>query len=404
MFKLDGLENPKPFKMWERTKYWTLEDTSLFGGATGLLIASNPRLFPGITGISRFVGAALAGCAVSAKTIQWVLNRGPPHQAQRIEQELAMQRRAHYQRISMDEKAKESLSRFGKGLLISYTSESQFMRILNTPFGGQSGTANPGSSPVTGHDTLYDEVHTMDMRLTGFQQAHAKQTIQLGADFDKDELAAPDYDNGYRQYNMDAADTDVKALKDYLEYLDVLHAEEAKALSFLWQELAPKEHEMHQLAQNDPEKDIVRRQLQFLNSIAIQANIRLAAIGYAQADTRKRLAQIRNDGPSAILKIPSPGASESPDEISNEDRVLQKITMRIRDRWVYTRALVVEADHVLSQVDGMKAKGLLDSDNIELIERFREENVQLRRNVIATERLLKDLEDRSSKADGGNGR
>jgi hypothetical protein len=389
VFKLDGLDNPKPFKLWERTKLWTLEDASLFGGATGLLIASNPRLFPGATGISRFVGVTIAGCAVGAKTAEWAFGRGAPHQAKRVEWVLAMQRRAHYQRLSQDEKAKASLSRFGQALLMSYTGDSTLMKILSKPFGGLSGMANPGSGPVVGQGHGHNDAHIEAMRQMKIQQAHAKQPVLMLAEFDKDELAAPDYDGGHRQYRMDAADTDLEALQEHLEHLNKLRAEEARELAFVWQELAPKEHKMHQLPQEDPEKDLIRRELQLLNSIATHSSVRLAVIGYAQADARKRLAQIRKEDPDSDLTA---------------NYVPQKIASRIRKRWEDARSDAAQVEHVLSQFDELKAQGMTHGHANEQAEALRENQTQLKQNVIATERLLKEFEDRISKADAGTGR
>jgi hypothetical protein len=405
VFKLDGLDNPKPFKLWERTKLWTLEDASLFGGATGLLIASNPRLFPGATGISRFVGVTIAGCAVGAKTAEWAFGRGAPHQAKRVEWVLAMQRRAHYQRLSQDEKAKASLSRFGQALLMSYTGDSTLMKILSKPFGGLSGMANPGSGPVVGQGHGHNDAHIEAMRQMKIQQAHAKQPVLMLAEFDKDELAAPDYDGGHRQYRMDAADTDLEALQEHLEHLNKLRAEEARELAFVWQELAPKEHKMHQLPQEDPEKDLIRRELQLLNSIATHSSVRLAVVGYAQADARKRLAQIRKEDPAAISKMSLPATNElPPDSDLTANYVPQKIASRIRKRWEDARSDAAQVEHVLSQFDELKAQGMTHGHANEQAEALRENQTQLKQNVIATERLLKEFEDRISKADAGTGR
>ncbi|KAJ4382834.1 hypothetical protein N0V86_002059 [Didymella sp. IMI 355093] len=405
VFKLDGLENPRPFKLWERTKQWTLEDASLFGGATGLLIASNPRLFPGVTGISRFVGVTIAGCAIGAKTAEWAFGHGAPHQAKRIQWVLAMQRRAYYQRLSQDEEAKASLSRFGQALLMSYTGDSALMRILSKPFGGMSGMANPGGASVTGQGHGHNDAHIEAMRQLKIQQAHAKQPVIMLAEFEKDELAAPDYDGGHRQYRMDAADTDLEALQEHLEHLNKLRAEEAKELAFVWQELGPKEHKMHQLSQEDPEKDLIRRELQLLNSIATHTSVRLAVIGYAQADARKRLAQIRNENPAAISKIALPVMNElPPDNDLSENYVPQKIAARIRKRWQDARSDAAQVEHVLSQFDELKAQGMTHGHANEQAEALRENQTQLKQNVVATERLLKELEERISKADAGSGK
>ncbi|KAF2627834.1 hypothetical protein BU25DRAFT_367247 [Macroventuria anomochaeta] len=407
VFKLDGLDNPKPFKLWERTKLWTLEDASLFGGATGLLLASNPRLFPGAIGMSRFFGVIVAGSAISAKTAEWALGRGAPHQAKRVEWVLAMQRRAMYQRLSQDETAKASLSRFGRSLLISYTGDSPLMRTLSKPFGGLSGMANPGSATVVGHSHghVHSDAQMEAMRQMQMQQAHTKQPVLMLTEFEKEELAAPDYDGGYRQYRMDPTDTDLETLQEHLEHLNRLRDSEVKELAYVWQALAPKEYKMHQLFQEDPEKDLLRRELQLLNSIATHSNTRLAIIAYAQADARKRLAQIRNEDPASVAKVPLPTAEESPlDGDWTKTHIPRKTAERIRERWESARTEAAQVEHVLSQFDRLKAQGSTNSHADEQAEQLRKEQVQLKSNVVATERLLKEYEDQILKADGNTGK
>lgn len=402
VFKLDGLDNPKPFKLWERTKQWTLEDASLFGGATGLLIASNPRLFPGATGISRFFGVTIAGCAVGAKTAEWAFGRGAPHQAKRVEWVLKMQQRAMYLRLSQDEKAKASLSRFGQALLMSYTGDSPLMRILSKPFGGLSGMANPGSVTVVGHDHAHHDAQMEAMRQMQIQQAHAKHPVLMLAEFEEDELAAPDYDGGHRQYRMDPKDTDLETLQEHLEHLNKLRDSEAKELAYVWQTLAPKEHKMHQLSEEDPEKDLLRRELQLLNSIATHSSARLAIIAYAQADARKRIAQVRDEDPAAV---PSPVAEESIlDDNWRETYVPYKTAERIRQRWESARTDAARVDNVLAKFDQLKAQGSTNSYANEQAEALRKDKDQFKQNVVATERLLKEYEDQISKADANFGK
>lgn len=400
---MDGLENPKPFKLWERSKQWTLEDASLFGGATGLLIASNPRLFPGVTGFSRFFGVALAGCAVGAKTAEWAFGRGAPYQTKRMEWVLAMSRRAIYERLSQDEKAKASLSRFGQALLMSYTGDSPLMRLLSKPFGGLSGMANAGSTAVGGQGQPHGG--QMEAMRQQIQQAHAKQPVLMVAEFDKEELAAPDYDQGHRQYRLDPSETDLEALQEHLEQLNKLHDSEVKELAYIWKTLAPKEHRMHQLSQDDPEKDLVRRELQLLNSIATHSNVRLAVISYAQADARKRIAQIRKEDPVAVASLPLPGTEDpSLDEIWKETHAPQMTAERIRHRWENARTDVAHVDHVLAQFDQMKAQGSTNSHANEQAEQLRDNQWQLKQNVAATERLLKEFEDKVLKNESSTGK
>lgn len=405
MFKLDGLDDPKPFKLWERTKQWTLEDATLFGGATGLLLASNPRLFPGVTGFGRFFGVTIAGFAIGAKTGEWVFDWAQPYHAKRVAYVLAMQRRATYRRLSQDENAKAQLSRFGQALLLSYTGDSPLMRILSKPFGGLSGTANPRSATVAGHGQAHQGAQTEATRQIQMQQAHTKQPIHMLAEFDKEELAAPDYDRGFRQFRMDPTETDLDTLQEYLEYLKKLRASDAMELASIWQSLAQKEHKMHQLSQEDPEKDLLIRECQLLNSIAVHFNTRIAILAYAQADAGKRICQIRNEGAASGSTVPLPATEGLDfDDASRENLIPQKTTERIRQRWETARSDVAQVELLLSHCDQLKSQGGMTDDINEQVERIRKEQGQLKKHVVATERLLKEYEDQIHKADNNHGK
>lgn len=402
VFRRDGVDSPRPFKLWERTKQWTLEDFTLFGGATGLLIASNPRLFPGVRGVSKIVGAAIVGCAVGAKTADYAFATGPPGQTQRLEWVLARQRKAEYERLALDEKAKAELSRFGRLWLMSYTRQSTPMQILGKPFGGFSGTTTSvGPAGDTGHA---QEAQMAALR-DHIKQAHANPPSLMVAEFENEELAAPDYERGYRQYRVDPADLNVEELQDHLEHLNKLREFEAQELAYAWQTLVPKEHKMHQLSEEESEKELLRRELQLLNSIALHSQTRLAVISYAQADARKRLAQIRNEEPTAIAQHPLPGTQSIPFENNwSETYVPQKTVERIRGRWESVRGDLAQADALLAEWGHIEENGKKDGwhphpDSIRKAEHLKTTRDAIKLNVEATERLLKEFEDRVVKAE-----
>ncbi|KAK1918496.1 hypothetical protein P3342_001414 [Pyrenophora teres f. teres] len=59
---MDKIE-PEPGKLWERTKYWTVEDATLCGGALGIATVLNRRAVPGAYGFFRYSRAAMVGCS-----------------------------------------------------------------------------------------------------------------------------------------------------------------------------------------------------------------------------------------------------------------------------------------------------------------------------------------------------
>lgn len=402
VFQLDGLDNPKPWQLWERTSQWTLEDATLYGGASGLLLALNPRLLPGATGLTRFLGITVVGCAIGSKTAEWAFGRGPPHQAKRVEWVLAAQRRAMYRRVQEDERARASLSRFARSLLMAYTGDNPLIRILSRPFGGLAGMSNPGNEIVAG--SAHSASQLQAMQQIRMQQAHAKQPVLFLTEFDKEELAAPDYNEGYRQYSMELKDTDLEILQEHLDHLDKLRAAEVKELAYLWQGLAQKEHDLYQKSQEDSEKDLLRRELQLLNSIATHSNSRVAVLTFQQADTRKRIGQLQNQdlsssGSLPLLQIEEARLSDNWTETHSPQRSAE----RIRKRWEDARADLAYVEHVLAQFDTLKAQGSMSGAAISQAEKLREDAGHMKKNIKATERLLKEYENQIHKADASAG-
>ena len=402
VLRRNGVYNPRPFKLWERTKQWTQEDLALFGGATGLLIASNPRLLPGVRGFPKILGAAIVGCVVGARTADHAFAPGLTGLAQPMELLLAMRRKAEYEHLAQDEKAKAELSRFGRFWLGAYTRESIVTQILGKPFGGLSGTTTSiGTAGDPGHA---QEAQTAALR-ERIEQAHATPPTLMVVGFEDEELAAPDYERGYRQYRMDPADLNVEEVQDHLEHLSKLHESEAKELAYAWQTLVLKEHKMHQLLAEEAEKELLRRELQLLNSIAVHSQIRLAVISYAQADARKRLAQIRNEEPTAIAKHPLPATqSISLENNWSKTHVPQSTVEHIRGRWESVRSDLAQADAHLALLNQIEEKSKKDGRHPDPDLKSKAEHVRttrdaLKLNVEATERLLKEFEDRVVKAE-----
>jgi len=74
VFKMEGIQ-PKPGKLWERTKHWTWEDATLGGGVVGAFLALNPRALPGVYGFAILRSGYSWVCArIQGRTI---LHRSP---------------------------------------------------------------------------------------------------------------------------------------------------------------------------------------------------------------------------------------------------------------------------------------------------------------------------------------
>ncbi|KAF1359514.1 hypothetical protein EJ07DRAFT_119773 [Lizonia empirigonia] len=237
------------------------------------------------------------------------------------------------------------------------------------------------------------------------QQAQGRVPIILLTEFQKEELAAPDYEGAHRQYLMDPTDIDIETLKDHLKHLNKLRAAEVKELAYAWQGLAQKEHDLHRLSQEDPEKDMLRRELQLLNSLATHISTRIAVITYAQADTRKRIGQIENEDPASLSTIfPLKIAEDSILHDGWRDTFApQSSVERIRQRWENARVEWAGAEHVLSHLEKLKAQGRTNNHADEQADQLRKDSEQMKKNFMATERLLKEYEDQIHKADSSNG-
>jgi hypothetical protein len=194
-------------------------------------------------------------------------------------------------------------------------------------------------------------------------------------------------------------------MQDHLEHLNRLHESEAKELAYVWQILVPKEHKMHQLSEEESEKELLRRELQLLNSTALHSQTRLAVISYAQADARKRLAQIRNEEPTAIAKHPLPSTqSISFQNNWGETYVPHKTVERIRGRWESVRDDLAQVNALLAEWAKIEEKGqregwVIGFDTKKKAEQLITTRDALKLNVEATERLLKEFEDRVVKAE-----
>jgi hypothetical protein len=342
------------------------------------------------------------GCAVGAKTGEWIFNKGVPYQAKYTQSVFALHRRRMYHQVLGNDKGKASLSRFGQSLLMAYTGVHPFLHILSAPFGGSAemSTSESGKTVRSTHSAPPIQAGQAHWG----QDTYTKHPIQFVAEFDREELTAPDFEHGYRAYNIDPTDTDVEALQEYLDHLDKLRTSDAKELAYLWQQLAQKERDMYRLPQEDPEKDLLRRELQLIHSLCIHGNARVALLGFQQIDTRRRINQIRNqDEPSSISVALAQIAEAQPEKNWMENFGPHKSAEHVRQRWEDSRAKLAQIEHVLAHFDAMKAQGSTNSHADDQAKQLREDVERRKKNIVATERLLKELEDQIHRADSSTG-
>ncbi|KAF2831773.1 hypothetical protein CC86DRAFT_463571 [Ophiobolus disseminans] len=392
VFKLDNVA-PKPGKWWERTKHWTVDDTVACGGVLGTLLSLSPHMLPGMSGWRRFLGMATMGCAIGGVYGELTLVHLPDNIRIEMDKARARNRKVQYERLKQDERAQESLSRFGRIALTFFTSSfiKRNLNPLSNGSGSEMGIMGPGGlqGPGPGHGSL-------------FQQEKDQYTL-MHIEFSREELNGPDLEDGYREYRDSLENRDAGALQNWLERLHKARKATATEAQYVWQHLVKKEREFYNLVDEDEEKDVLRRGLQLLNSVASDFTSRDAIFAYHIADARKRLDQI--------------GQKEG----GGQDRLLiaQELQPELPANWTDRHSPQLAADHMrLNWTRQKQLLGVLDeavarhkdhqpeagSPHEEPLRRIRENAVYMKKNFEATERLLKEFEEQIRRADGYDGK
>jgi hypothetical protein len=383
VFKLDNID-PKPGKLWERTKHWSVDDAIVGGGLLGTLLALSPRAFPGAHGWKRLFGAATVGCAVGG----FVGNTRLAFTQSRLDSIVhltdVLVQHSQYARLQQDETAKASLSRFGKLVLTLYTWPN-----LRLP----TNNSNGGKSFQAG--AMVAGAQAMPLQLT--QQQMDRYTL-MKVEFNNGELIGPDLEDGQRIYRDTITDRDTSVLQEWLERLEELRKTTASEAEYLWRHLAAKEDTFYQWTQDDAEKDLLRREIQLLNNLASDFALRDAIYGYHIADTLKRLRQIEHvyGGQNVTGSTPAPQAEPPIDWTNNFSP--QLATDHVRTVWTRHRELLGFFEQHLTMRGKMPEPEAGTAAATQLAQ-LRENAENLKKNVEATERLLKELEDQMQRAD-----
>jgi hypothetical protein len=385
VFKVDKVE-PKPGKLWERTKHWTIEDATLSGGALGMFMAMNPRALPGAFGFSRFFGAATVGCAMGYKIGQAVLVRFPPEVLYVFDSADTTIRHKEYQKLLQNNEAKASLSRVGRLALSFYT--SPFLNILRSPLmpGGMDGMGG-----MTGGQDGPPGVRPLDQL-----QAEMQEATLIQVEFRDGELAGPDLEKGRREYKDDIKSRDASNIQDWLERLQELKKKAGIELQILWRHLAEREREFYKLEEQGREKDIFSWELQILNFLASDLVNRHAIFTYHESDARKRLQQIKHTDSVAttVYETPHHTAASSEQEAHYG---LHSTAERVRWGWSRKKELLVYVEHELRQYEALQpGEG---TPHAKAGKAMKQEEEKLRLNIAATERVLRWLEQQMREAD-----
>lgn len=393
LFKLDNVD-PKPGKLWERTKHWTVDDMVAGGGILGTFLALNPRALPGVGGWKRFLGAATVGCAVGGYVGQTRFVRLPSQLVSMMQVADAQIQKLQYNRLKQDEKAQEKLSRVGKIAFAFYTwpiwdlSMNPFKAASESAVGGTVDNTAGGFQPAR----LAQDPHA------GISKEEMEQHTLIQIEFNKGELRGPDIEHGYRAYKDSLTDRDTSALRDWLDRLEEVRHMTAIEAQYVWQHLAAKEYEFYSLERDDREKDIVRRELQLLNNLASDFASRDAILAYHIADAQKRLEQTKQEEPfsqNLIVKTRSI-PKELPADWRNHYSP-HMIAEQVRLNWSRQKELLGFLEQSTTLFGDLKLEP--GSQQETQLKQVRENAENMKKNVEATERLLKEFEEQVRRAE-----
>lgn len=393
-FKMEKIE-PAPSKLWERTKHWTVEDVIINGGILGMFLALQPRALPGVYGWKRFLGAATVGGALGGYAGQVYLGRLPSHHLDLVDQLDAQTQKLYYMKL-LHSQTKDSLSRLDQALLTFYSWPSlrHAWNPLAPPHVSRQEDIFQQATSSIGHESDEDD-HDEEPS----QPDIVQQTI-IQLEFSKGELSGPDIEHGYRAYKDKFSERDAHALQAWLDGLKDVGEKSAREAQYMWEYLAMKEHEFYKLADDDSEKDTLRRQIQLLNNLAAHFTLRASIYAYHIADGRKRLQQVEDNNNTPTdqgLVFPTELRPVDLPENWKDSFAPHLVTEQVRVNWIRQKQLV---GFLEQSIEAHEEAGKSEDQNIKHLRKNLEE---MRKNVRGTERLLKDLEERVHKADERTG-
>lgn len=389
LFKLDNVE-AKPGKMWERTKHWTMDDVCIGGGVLGVLLAVNPRALPGVGGWRRFLGAATVGSAVAGNFGTRIFQAGPIMAMLRATEEPI--RTSQYERLGHDAKAQKALSRFGRVAFAYYTSPIWSLRV--NPFGSATTQSLGRTSTETSGGPSMSSAQNPHAGLTK-EEMDKYSLIQI--EFNRGELKGPDVEHGYRAYKDTISDRDPVALQDYIEQLREIRQKTSMETLYVWHRLEAKEQKFYSLQADDREVDIARRELQLLNNIASDFASRDAILAYHIDDALKRLKQMKHPVPADNnLVVGMESRQDLPADWMDHFSP-QLVAEQVRINWTRQKEMMSMMEQSTALHKDLEPEP--GTPQAAQIQQIRESAEMLKKNVTATERLLREFEEQLHRAD-----
>ena len=221
--------------------------------------------------------------------------------------------------------------------------------------------------------------------------------ILVQTEFKTGELTGPDVENGYRVYKTNIQSQDASSIQDWLERLQDLRKKAGTELQHVWQHLAEREREFYKTPEEDREKEISRRELQLFNHVAADLVTRHAVLGYHENDAQKRLQQLNHPD----LAAPSYETSQHSADTEKETHYHGPhiVAEQVRTNWSRQREMLSHFEHTLQEVEAVGVQPEEGSVLAVQLKQLRQNTEDLKKNLEATERLLRWFEQRVREAD-----
>ncbi|KAF2028131.1 hypothetical protein EK21DRAFT_102082 [Setomelanomma holmii] len=299
-------------------------------------------------------------------------------------------RDTQYKSLKEDLEAMKSLSRFGRLALKYYT--WPVWDIAMNPFSAGSSSQPGGVQGQAPQLPFGGDPHA------NISQQELDNHTLIQIEFNKGELRGPDIEQGYRAYKDTPTQRDTVALQDWLEHLQEVRHTTASEAEYVWQHLARKEQDFYQLVDNDREKDIARREIQLLNNMASDFASRDAIFAYHIADAQKRLQQTEHKALSVPILLTTARSTHSDLPENWIDYYSpQLVAEQVRINWTRQKELLGFLEHSTSMHGDLQPEpGTPQEAHLKQI---RQNADDMKKNVEATERLLKEFEEQVRKAD-----
>lgn len=369
ILKRDGIE-PKPYRLWENNGQVGRDDCVLAGGILGTLVALRRRPFQSVVGWRRYVGAASCGSTAGllfgylrfpVETEVWKLYLQKDHDATGMKMQLIQDRQTARQLAKDKPSMMDWIGAFLRSWMPEFTSRETETIDQRT---------GSGAKRLGFQIEVEDHVRALPLGTS----PHPGYITEGQTKF----LPRADYD-----WEPESVDEGIKVLKQHIEDLQQKRAALAKEAEYTWLDLAKKEHIFYY--EKDVEtKDMMKRELELLSGIHYRHWQEISDINWMIADSQKNIRQSELFPSEAAVWLPQLRALSNPTQHSP-----QATLKHVREHWENLKMIIAKTEEVL----------LVANIPQDTREALKAEQEGMRKNLKATELLLKEYEDKVKEAE-----